>query len=132
MHDVVPKNYTMPWRGCEIEISTAWHQLSLVLSHYPLHKSYFHGCEVCWLMKLVYMKLFAFFFCLFSFFYYSLNVTLCFKFGLLFNNSSWLSCCVAHVLQACWVSFSHFVWDILFHFQFLIVFTFKICVFFPF
>jgi hypothetical protein len=88
MLTVVPKNYTMPQRGCKIEISTTRHQLSLVLSYYQLHKAYFHGCEVCWLLKLVYMKLFAFFFSFFSFFYYSLNVTLCFKFGLLFNNSS--------------------------------------------
>jgi hypothetical protein len=61
MLDVVPKNYTIPQRECKIEISTTRHQLSLVLSYYPLHKAYFHRCEVCWLMKLVYMKLFAFF-----------------------------------------------------------------------
>ncbi len=31
MLDVVPKNCTMPQKGCKIEISTTWHQLSLVL-----------------------------------------------------------------------------------------------------
>jgi hypothetical protein len=82
MLDVVPKNYIMPQRGCKIEISTTWHQVSLVLSYYPLHKAYFHGCEVCL------RETFCLFFYFFSFFYYSLNVTLRFKFGSLLNNSS--------------------------------------------